>query len=318
MSAIRAGLMVLRSRLVLSVLVSAVAIIGVGLVVANLSRMSTQQVTVVVLVVLGIVALLTAALSQWLSGAKVGVGSREWWVNFVQGISTEMVGAILTGLLFTFIVGTVEEIEADAALKTNLVLQLGSPDNGTALEALRELRSHGWHGDGTLRGVNLSGANLRGANLEGVALRETNLINANLQGAVLVGTDLRGADLTGANLQDTVVEEYYLVSSDPSIRDLDAELFFLVAARLEPREYACLRAMVEQEVLEQETRSEQLNRALLSLSLPFYVDERTTLPDRTKWMCGTDLKRFIDPEHPDFWRSDNPLSPAYRRRGGDE
>lgn len=40
-------------------------------------------------------------------------------------------------------------------------------------------------------------------------------------------------------------------------------------------------------------------------------DDGTTLPDRTKWMPGTDMARFTNPAHPEFWRSDYPLSPAY-------
>ena len=41
----------------------------------------------------------------------------------------------------------------------------------------------------------------------------------------------------------------------------------------------------------------------------------TILPDGTVWTPDTDVAHFTDPEHPDFWRSDNPYSPAYR---GDE
>ena len=41
-------------------------------------------------------------------------------------------------------------------------------------------------------------------------------------------------------------------------------------------------------------------------------DENTMLPDGTKWTPGTDMGRFTDREHPDFWRSDDPASPAYR------
>jgi len=30
--------------------------------------------------------------------------------------------------------------------------------------------------------------------------------------------------------------------------------------------------------------------------------EHTTLPDGTRWKPDTDLARFTDPDHPDFWR----------------
>jgi hypothetical protein len=41
-------------------------------------------------------------------------------------------------------------------------------------------------------------------------------------------------------------------------------------------------------------------------------DPQTILPDSTHWMSDTDMARFTDPQHPHFWRSDNPHSPAYR------
>ena len=44
--------------------------------------------------------------------------------------------------------------------------------------------------------------------------------------------------------------------------------------------------------------------------------EDTRLPDGTHWTPDTDITRFTDPDHPRFWRSDDPESPAYG--GGDE
>jgi hypothetical protein len=46
-------------------------------------------------------------------------------------------------------------------------------------------------------------------------------------------------------------------------------------------------------------------------------DEDTKLPDETIWTPDTDMARFTDPNHPDFWRSDDPNSPAYRGKDGD-
>jgi hypothetical protein len=47
------------------------------------------------------------------------------------------------------------------------------------------------------------------------------------------------------------------------------------------------------------------------------LDTDTTLPDGTKWTPDTDMARFTNPDRPDFWRSDDPKSPAYRGEGGD-
>ena len=41
-------------------------------------------------------------------------------------------------------------------------------------------------------------------------------------------------------------------------------------------------------------------------------DQTTVLPDGTTWSQDTDWDRFTDSAHPDFWRSDNPDSPAYQ------
>jgi hypothetical protein len=40
------------------------------------------------------------------------------------------------------------------------------------------------------------------------------------------------------------------------------------------------------------------------------LDETVTLPDGTNWTSDTDMMRFTDPAHPQFWRSDEPNSPA--------
>jgi hypothetical protein len=52
-----------------------------------------------------------------------------------------------------------------------------------------------------------------------------------------------------------------------------------------------------------------LKRAYLEEAL---FNRKTRLPDKNYWTPETDLTRFTNPEHPDFWRSDNPRSPAYQ------
>lgn len=42
------------------------------------------------------------------------------------------------------------------------------------------------------------------------------------------------------------------------------------------------------------------------------MDKQTVLPHGRAWRVGQDLSRFRDPNHPEFWRSDDPNSPAYR------
>lgn len=122
-------------------------------------------------------------------------------------LSAELIGIAITVL----VIDELNEYRAEQREKRALILQMGSPDNAFAVEAVRVLREHGRLTDGSLRGVNLARANLRRANLGGanlqeatlarVSLQESVLRRANLQGAVLARANLQGATLTRANLQ---------------------------------------------------------------------------------------------------------------------
>jgi uncharacterized protein YjbI with pentapeptide repeats len=121
-----------------------------------------------------------------------------------------------------------------------------------------------------LRNANLQWAKLWEANLQGTSLAYVNLegadlSHANLQGANLSGANLEGADLSGANLQEARLRHVNLLGAG-----LDDAMF----------------------------------------------GENTTLPDAEEcqwdsqvvrlvcdshWTPDTDMARFTDPEHPDFW-----------------
>lgn len=49
---------------------------------------------------------------------------------------------------------------------------------------------------------------------------------------------------------------------------------------------------------------------------PAQFDKTTILPDSANWTQDTDMSRFTDSAHPDFWRSDDSRSPAFRGEGG--
>jgi uncharacterized protein YjbI with pentapeptide repeats len=162
-----------------------------------------------------------------------------------------------------------------------------------------------------MNGANLSSAYLREANLSVAELSRANLswadlLRADLHLAHLDHADLQGAELQGANLAHAVLQGAKLVS----IHLYEADL---TGAHLDGADLqnATLR--------EANLRSASLNGADLrganlegaELTGAEY-GERTILPDGTEWWWGTDMARFTDPKHPDFWRSDDPDSPAYR------
>lgn len=91
-----------------------------------------------------------------------------------------------------------------------LIQKLHNPDSKHVLQAVEELRAHGWLSQGLLSGRSLRCANLRGADLHKADLRAADLSQAhlewadlsmaNLQDTKLVLVDLRGSDLSMANL----------------------------------------------------------------------------------------------------------------------
>lgn len=141
------------------------------------------------------------------------------WIIFIPGgdmvvdLRAEFIGIGIT----VFIIGNATEARNRAANREaerkRLILQMGSPDNTIAIEAVRQLRSKGWIEDGSLSGVYLSRANLSGADLSkadlsgadlyDIKLNEANLEEADLSGAEMQWSNLKRADLKRANLTKT-------------------------------------------------------------------------------------------------------------------
>lgn len=116
------------------------------------------------------------------------------------------------------------------------------------------------------------------------------LKDGSLKGICLCDADLRGENLWGANLQDVKLSRANLQGAN--LRGSELEGTMLDGANLQG---AALRSMY-------------IGSATFS--------EHTILPDGTLWIRDVDMMRFTDPDHPDFWRSDDPLSPAYHQDGG--
>lgn len=136
--------------------------------------------------------ILAFALCLWIAGSFYPLFVGE--TNLLRTLADIAINASaeLTGIAITLLI--VDELyqrrETDRE-KRRLILQMGSPDNAFAREAVRALQSHGW-----LRNGSVSKAHLKGANLQGA-----NLWRANLQGACLEFANLQDAHLLGANLQ---------------------------------------------------------------------------------------------------------------------
>jgi len=139
---------------------------------------------------------------------------------------------------------------------------------------------------GELGGADLSGADLSGAHLAGLTgtglhdadLSSANLNSANLSGADLSFADLSGANLSSANLSGADLSSTNLFGADLSGADLsNANLNLAVLA------------------------GTNLSGADLSDAILI----NATLPDAKLWTPETDMERFTDPEHPDFWSQES-------------
>ncbi len=180
------------------------AIVAVS-VAMNSDDIGTRETEFVVLGVFVMLAFASAILSRNLHG---------WTGDFLQGVSTEMIGAILSGFIILIVVGAAQERE----VRDSLIRDAGSPAHTTAIDAVYELRERGLLlGDkGLLQNVNmdrtdlhradLSGANLSGATLNDAVLYEIIFTEANLQRTDFSGADLTEARFSLANLESAQLD----------------------------------------------------------------------------------------------------------------
>jgi hypothetical protein len=198
-----------------------------------------------------------------------------WWDSFAQNAGTEMLGAFLTYFLIETLVGRRRRLEEKS-------------------EATAEHKR---------RLIRLMGSQ---TNEEAVrAVEELSALDWPFDGS------LQGADLYQANLERADLSMVYLREANLSYANLQqADLSFTTLQEADVR-YANLRGATLRSVNLKEAKlsGANLQDAILDEAI---FDTNTALPDGSKWTLDTDLTRFIDPNHPNFWRSDNPRSPAYR------
>ena len=185
-----------------------------------------------------------AAAWEWLYWAD---NLLAWLDGFAQNFGTEMIGTAITFVLLEVVLHDRRErdakAEAEQIEKERLILQMGSQDNGFAIEATWQLRARGWGFgedasllsvdlfDANLQGANLNKANLQGADLSNAGLQGTNLWYVNLQNSNLSSTDLRSAqlgkvnlkyaDLSAANLQGANLSQASLQGANLNQASLD-------------------------------------------------------------------------------------------------
>jgi hypothetical protein len=255
----------------------------------NLGVLATN---IIVWILLISVAIASAIVSQRYARRGESFDSDEWKANFWQGIATESIGALLTGIFIFVIVG----IGTDTELKAKLIRQMGSVENGIAITAVEGLRDREWLFDGSLHGQFFGHANLSHAILTEASLVRTDyswaimdgviLRLADLEGAYFYNASLIGADFFAADLADAVIMGTSNLTganlSEANLVNVDMHCAVLTDAQLQGANLTLA----------------QLTQAHLERTI---FDERTILPYGTNWSPSTDMTLFTDPAHPQFW-----------------
>ena len=204
-------------------------------------------------------------------------------------IHTEVFGVAL-GVIITVFVIDVLNRRRDAErrqqdLIDRLLREVKSPDHGTAIDALDQLRENGW----------LCGENglLKGLDLQGVKWMKAKLNKANLKETNLQGACLKGANLQFANMEGTML--WFADLSHAYLEHTDLERAELMATKL----------------LGTNLRNANLRNAEVILC---QLDKDTRLPDGSQANTDEWFPPFTKPDHPNYWRSDKPYSPAFYLR----
>ncbi len=153
----------------------------------------------------GLIVLGLALLGAGIQYAQNYATPLDWPIflgNFFMSLSPQIAGIALTVLVLDYL----GDKRAERAVRWQLMHEMGSHNNYTAVRAVYELGQRGWLMDGTLANAvlhhaNLTGADLANANLCHAELQHADLARAELQNANLSEADLHGANLAEANLQ---------------------------------------------------------------------------------------------------------------------
>lgn len=134
--------------------------------------------------------------------------------SLIGGYWTNIISTVLGAVLTIVILDKRNDYRAEREFKERLILQMGSPDNTFAVEAVRLLRQKGWLEDGSLKKAMLWKANLKDANLKRAILQNADLWGANLQSSDLRTANLESADLWESNLQNADLKKANLQRSN--------------------------------------------------------------------------------------------------------
>lgn len=236
--------------------------------------------------------------------------------GYITNVFTELISIGLTVFVITEIFKR-REIEAT---KKRLVRQAGSVSHPIAINAIEELRANGWltvdNDEQLLVKAGLVAANLENATLFKADLRDSNLVGANVRGAFLMqanvsGADFGSADVSGAKLTKANVSGTRFAATNVSRARL-------ILANVSGAEFQCANVSGANFGSADVRGVNFYNASLRDVNFQKAIfDEETIMPDAKEirrlfrpskydkyWTPETDMTRYTDPNHPDFWQPD--------------
>ena len=238
--------------------------------------------------VLGVVGLV-------LVGLVIFSGDR---LSYSMNAYTELLSIIVT----VVVVDRLATRRAEQQRKAELIAQMASKNNAVAVGAATLMKHLGWGfcEDDSLNHIDLVGANLeqtsfvdvnlKGAYLSWAYLSQTSFERANLENADFIHAILKKASFGNANLEGTQFAHSNLEGT--SFINASLERANLSGANL--KEAKLMMANLKEANLSN-TNLEGANLSSAKLN------EQTILPDDLYWTPETDMRKYTDPNHPEFW-----------------
>lgn len=228
---------------------------------------------------------------------------------FADGFWNEALSIAIT----VIVLDRLNRLRAVEQLKLRLVREAGSQSNETAKSAIDWMRHEGWLTEETalLKNADLSHANLKGArfpdeftDLEGANISFADLSNTNLDHANLSNTDGLLCKFSVATLSSADFRNADLEKADFSPALLWAAKFdnaFLLRANFARADLAnasfCGADLTNANFIFAKFSTTTYDGTLYETKF----DEETILPNGETWIHGTDMVRFTDPSHLQFW-----------------
>ncbi len=196
-----------------------------------------------------------------------------------EGYNTNIYTEVLSVALTIFVLDRLAERRERESYKRRLLREVRSKTSAVAVAALEALDDEGWWDDlrASLLEKPLTRAQWEKAYLKGKDLSGLVLIEVNLKYAELSSVDLHDANLSLGDLQYTNL--YYA-----NLHGTELTTTKLVGAQLQ-----------------------SANLQYAKLQFAYFEGHNqpdpkiVRLPDQSHWTPETDMQRFTDPEHPEFW-----------------